>query len=139
MELKWFPKYVQSGVAIVLVFSAIALLSKWTSTSKTDFCSPKVQKKLKHLLDEAGRWYKQGLSDSNTVHKLMHATYALAYVNTALQIVTPTELEDVTNVRVDELQAKYGALQQDVIKTIGQQYPSLMPEGSNAVYTGYLV
>jgi len=139
MALTVFPAYVQIGVVVVLVFLGVALLSKWTSTSKTDFCSPKVKKKLKHVLEEASRWYKKGVNDKNPVHKLMHATYASAYLNTALRLVTATELESITKFRVDETQARYSNLQQEVIQTIGEHYPSLLPEGANAVYTGYII
>ena len=128
-----------AGVSVVAAMLGIALLSKWsgTATQGKSF-SPKVAKELVTLVKTAARWSAVSDQDSNPMLKLLHATYASAYINAARSLASDADLERVSKVRIDELFSQVGSQQQAAIQKVGTLAPSLMPEGANVLYTGWI-
>jgi hypothetical protein len=128
-----------TGVSVVAAVLAIALLSKWSGTAtQGKTFAPKVSKELVTLVKTAARWSAVSEQDSNHMLKLLHATYASAYINAARALASDADLERVSKVRIDELYSQVSAQQQAAIQKVGALAPSLMPEGANVLYTGWI-
>jgi hypothetical protein len=125
------------GIVITLGMLTVALLSKWSSVQRYP---PRVAKGMKQLMQEAARWSAVAEQDSNPLLRVMHATYAMAYVNAARSLAEDKDLERVSGggVRVEELHAHVQAAQQASIQKIGSVCPEVVPEGAQVLYTGWL-
>ena len=123
------------GAIITLGVLTVALLSKWSSVQRYP---PRVAKGMKQLLQEAARWSAVSEQDSNALLRVMHATYAMAYVNAARSLAEDSDLQRVTGVRVEELHAHVQTAQQESIQKIGSVCPEVVPEGAQVLYTGWL-
>lgn len=125
------------GVLVVLGVLVVALLSKWSGGSATRF-PPKFTRDVKSLVTEAARWSAVAEQDTNAMLRVLHATYAVAYLNAARTFADDKDLERISGVRVPELQAQMQTQQQDAIQKVGVKCPSVVPEGAQALYTGWL-
>ena len=93
---------------------------------------------MKQLVQEAARWSAVSEQDSNPLLRVMHATYAMAYVNAARCLADDGDLRRVTGVHVEELHATVQTAQQGSIQKIGSVCPEVVPEGAQVLYTGWL-
>ena len=123
------------GAVITMGMLTVALLSKWSSVQRYP---PRVAKGLKQLVQEAARWSTVSEQDSNALLRVMHATYAMAYVNAARSLAEDNDLQRVTGVHVEELHAHVQTAQQASIQKIGSVCPEVVPEGVQVLYTGWL-
>ena len=116
----------------------LAMLSKASVRRGGKTLTPKVSQDLSKIIKEAARWSAVSDQDANDLLKLVHATYAVAYVNAARALAQDEELERAAKVKVDELHAQVTAQQQAAIQKLGAKYPGMLPDGANVLYTGWI-
>ncbi len=121
--------HLRYALIIVLVVLVIILLSKWTGNSTTIY-HPKLSKGVKNLVKEAGEWGNAAEHDTNALLQLMHATYAIAYLNAARTLASDKEIERLSRVQLDEMTQTLREKQQHVVQKLAGQYPALMPRGT---------
>lgn len=122
---------------IILIVLIIILLSKWTGSGSTTatFYQPKITKKVHALIKEASEWNNacdedDGQKESSMLLKLMHATYAVAYLNAARVIATDTEIERVLNKNPLNMIQSIREKQQNIVQELVSKYPTLVSSGS---------
>ena len=132
------------GVLVLIGVLTVALLSKWSArggaaagASGARF-APKFARDVKALLTVAARWSAAAAQDSSPMLKVLDATYAVAYVNAARSLADDKELERVSGVRVPELQSQVQAAQTAAIQAVAKLCPSVVPDGAQVLYTGWL-
>jgi len=128
---------VPAGIALGVIVG-LAMLSKASVSRGGKTLTPKVSRDLSKVVKEAARWSAVSDQDANDLLKLVHATYAVAYVNAARSLAQDEELERAANVKVDELHSQVTAQQQGVIQKLGAKYPGMLPDGANVLYTGWI-
>ena len=128
---------VPAGIALGVVVG-LAMLSRASASRGGKTLTPKVSRDLSKVVKEAARWSAVSDQDANDLLKLVHATYAVAYVNAARSLAQDEELERAANVKVDELHSQVTAQQQGVIQKLGAKYPGMLPDGANVLYTGWI-
>lgn len=126
-----------AGVALGVVVG-LALLSRASVNRGGKTLTPKVSRDLSKVVKEAARWSAVSDQDANDLLKLVHATYAVAYVNAARSLAQDEELERAAKVKVDELHSQVTTQQQAVIQKLGAKYPGMLPNGANVLYTGWI-
>ena len=131
------PPGTRYGVLVLLGVLVIALLSKWSVGGGSRF-SPKLARDVKSLVTEAARWSAVSENDGNAMLRVLHATYAVAYVNAARTFADDKNLERMSGVRIQELQTQVQAQQQAAIQKVGTACPGIVPEGAHVLYTGWL-
>jgi hypothetical protein len=125
------------GVIVTLGVLVVALLSKW-SGSGTPRYAPKFARDVKALVKESARWSAVAEQDTNLMLRVLHSTYALAYLNAARTLQPDKDLERLSSVKVDEMHAQQQAAQQAALQKVAAAHPTIMPEGANVLYTGWL-
>lgn len=131
-------KYAKYALIVIVVFVFIAALSKWTGPSADAPSDAKFSGKMKRLVKEAARWSTVSEQDSNPMMRMLHSTYAVAYVNVARMMADDKDIEKMAHVRIDELTSQVRKRQQQAVQAIGTHCPSVVPEGQYALYTGWL-
>lgn len=115
----------------------IALMSKAGSSEGS--APPKLASHTKQLVKEAARYSTVSDQDTNLLVKLLHTTYASAYINTARNMASDRQLERLAGVNINELTHLIQDQQQQAVQLIGSQAPHLMPTGNAAIMTGWIV
>ena len=131
------------GVLVLIGVLTVALLSKWSARGGAKGAAgarfaPKFARDVKALLTGAARWSAAAAQDSSPMLKVLDATYAVAYVNAARSLADDKELERVSGVRVPELQSQVQAAQTAAIQSVAKLCPSVVPDGAQVLYTGWL-
>ncbi len=116
-QLKW-------AVVMLGVMLAVALLSKWTGHTGPRY-NRKFMKNIEVLVKQARSWHQTAEQDQNKLVALIHANFAIAYLNSVRQVVSDKEIERITKVNVPELQVMFEATQQQLLEDLGRQYPAL--------------
>ena len=93
--------HVKYGLALVSVLILLTLLSKWTGSAASRGC----HQKLRSLIRKAAYYSSKSETDNDTVKKVMHSSFALAYVNAARKLYSDSEIEAAADVKLSELLA----------------------------------
>lgn len=134
-------QYTRYGLLVLLGVLVIALLSRWSGTPGSGSGATGGRggaAKLRTLVKEAARWSAVAEQDTNGMLRVLHTTYAVAYLNASRNFADDKELEKLSGVRVGELQAQVQAQQQAAIQKVGAACPGVVPQGAQALYTGWL-
>ena len=116
----------------------LALLSKWTFDSGRTY--PRyIVRRIRSLIRDAIHWNATSIQDANPLLALVHATYALAYLNTARHMVSDTDIERVMGVQPRELMFELQQNQDRVMQQVAAKCPKLKPPtGTFGVHTGWV-
>jgi hypothetical protein len=133
-----FKSALLNAALVMGVLTCLALLSRASERRGGTALTPKASRDVSRILKEAARWSAVSDQDSNALLQLVHATYAVAYVNAARALAQDEELERAAKLKVDELHAQVTGQQQAVIQKLGAKYSGLLPEGANVLYTGWI-
>ena len=100
--------HLQYALIIVLIITAVVLFSKWSSFGNAGVYkikSPNHDKHREPLLKLANKWNKKSESDNNPVASLIHATYAVAYLDAARMVSNaPVNPNDPVNTVLSQRQ-----------------------------------
>jgi len=133
------PDIWKYGFIILLVVVCISIFSKWFETKR--ILSHDWNKKIENLLLESSHWKNQSKQDRNSIYALMNANYAIAYANVCRTLVqSDEELFSSYGINMTSYMKELKEIQQNAIELIGQQCPSIKPDGlsSYAVHTGWM-
>lgn len=125
-----FKAYAIAGLGL------LALILIVFRTSRTSALQSRA---LVDLVQSASQWSASSLQDSNVLLSLMHANYAMAYLNVARLLSSDSEIESTASVRLDELLNEFKASQSSAIGRLTSTCPAAMPPGLSAVHTGWIV
>ena len=90
------------------------------------------------LIKEAAQWSTIAQQDANPLLAVMHATYGTAYLNVARRLNTDADIEQATNVRVEEFSSTLQANQQAAVQKLLTLCPMSTPAGLAALQTGWM-
>lgn len=119
---------------LAIVFCILWLFSFVKSHDKTDTSAV-----VKQLVQSSAQWNSSSLQDNSKILALMHANYAMAYMNAARSLASDSQIETWTHARMDELLREQQESQTKAIQSLGNDCPNTMPPGLSAVYTGWIV
>ena len=124
-----------TALGVVLFLS---LVSKWTFDSGRTY--PRyIVRRIRSLIRDAIHWNATSVQDANPLLALVHATYALAYLNTARHMVSDKDIERVMGVQPRELMFELQQNQDRVMQQVAAKCPKLKPPtGSFGVHTGWV-
>lgn len=105
--------------------------------ARTSF-SAATERSVSQLVKAAAQWNSTSVQDSNVLLSLMHANYAMAYLNVARLLSTDNDIEAVAKVRMDELLTDFQEAQASAIQRLTTSCPAAMPPGLAAVHTGWI-
>ena len=97
--------YVTLGCLVLL-----SLMKMMESTSHTSDVSV-----AKVLLEQAAKWYKISLQDTENIYSMQHANYSVAYLNAARHIASDTTLERLSGLDIHKLFKKIDEHQRSVM------------------------
>ena len=83
---------------LAILFGILWFLSFVKNHDKTDTASV-----VKKLIQSSAQWNSSSLQDNSKILALMHANYAMAYMNAARSLATDSQIENWTHARLDEL------------------------------------
>ena len=127
----------KAAVVILLALALLALLSKWSGDSHRYPRS--VVNKVKSLVQESIRWSATSSQDTNQLLSLMHATYALAYLNVARHLVADQDIVRMVGVQPQELMHELQEKQDGAVQKVCAECPQLQPaSGRFTAHTGWL-
>ena len=129
--------YARYGLLVILVVLLIAVLSRWSAKPSGKY-SPQVAQSVRKMVKEAARWSTVSEQDSNAMLKLLHATYAVAYLNVARTMAGDKDIEALAKVRIDELMNKLKARHQKAIRHFSTLCPNAAPESQYVLHTGWI-
>lgn len=90
-------KYIIAGVTFgTLLFILLILGFLYKPTNTKTF-------QVKSLILASTQWLESSKKDKNKVGALMHVNYASAFLHSARSLLSDQEIEDMTNVSVDQL------------------------------------
>lgn len=117
---------------------ALALLSRWTFDTGRTY--PRyVLRRIRSLVRDAMHWNTTAMQDTNPLLALTHATYALAYLNTARHMVSDTDIERVMSIQPRELMFELQQHHDALLQRIVQACPALKPAtGTFGAHTGWV-
>ena len=118
------------GCLVLFVMWILAYLKSGDSTDTS--------KIVKQLVQSSAQWNTTSLQDSNAILSLMHANYAVSYMNVARTLASDDLIEKWTHARLDELVKTYQETQSKAVSSLNQMCPTTMPPGLAAVYTGWI-
>lgn len=127
-------KYGLGAVVLVLVLS---LFSKWTDSEVKRY-SPKCINQIKRLVRHSAQYATIANQDKDPLIALMHTNFALAYANSAKNLIPSKEIERIANVNLDELISVLEEEQLIAMQRLNQFCPQLQPDGVFAANTGWL-
>jgi len=123
------------GVIVLVVF--ISLLSKWgAGHSKRHSHAVVVQ--ARNFVQKAAKMSVRAKQDTNTLFSLIDTTYGLAYANAARNILPAKEINNIENIDLEELIIFLEDKQNDLVKQLGVDCPTVRPDSEYAVYSNYL-
>jgi hypothetical protein len=93
---------------------------------------------IRDLMRSAAQWNSRAVQDSNSLIALMHANYAMAYLNVARAISSDAEIERLTGAQLDEFLNDLQGSQAHAIQRLTMSCPTVVPPGLAAVHTGWL-
>lgn len=125
-----FKAYVLAGFGLLVLIFVVSRTSRGTALQA---------RALTDLVQSASQWSASSLQDSNVLLSLMHANYAMAYLNVARLLSSDSEIEATTSVRLDELLSEFKAAQSSAIGRLTSTCPAAMPPGLSSVHTGWIV
>jgi hypothetical protein len=94
---------------------------------------------LQAILNSAAEWGTASQQDGNPVMKMLHASYALAYLHIARNLASDATIERVCSVRMDEFMRMLEATQSAGIQALTTVCPAVAPTGILAANTGWLI
>ena len=97
--------YVTLGFLILL--SLMKMMESTTHTSDVSVA--------KILLEQAAKWYKISLQDTQNIYSMQHANYSVAYLNAARHIASDTTLERISGLDIHKLFKKIDEHQRSVM------------------------
>lgn len=129
--------YFKSALIVIGIIFVISILSKWTESSTPNYTN-RFQKQIKSILEQASRWHVLSKQDSNPVLSIVHADYALAYVNILRQMLSEEDLARLTDTNISEFIYLLEEDQKKAIQHISDQCPHVKPEGTYAINSGWI-
>ena len=130
------PESWRYGIIVLMVILIIALLAKWVSSRQS--YSNDMVRQIKHVLSEAARWQAMCQQDQNVAMALMHANYAVAYVNVVRQLMTDENIRNSAGVNMQEFVMQLHETQQRCLQALSQICPAVQPDNQYAMTTGWL-
>lgn len=126
------------GAACVLAgVIALVLLSCWVGSTQRRY--PKnIVHRAKQLIKDSARWAAVSQQDQNPMLALVHATYAMAYINLARETFSDKELIQLSGTDTEELHAFIVRCQETAAKSVGTACPNLQISGLFGLYSGWL-
>lgn len=126
---------------IVLITVIVSVLNKqvYTQEAKVSY-STDVISQANNLIGESSRWHTTAMQDTNPALALMHATYAVAYLNAARTLVDDGQMMQTSGVHMPEMALVTSTAQQNAFKALTQMCPNITPMDSDgySIYTGYI-
>ena len=134
------PGWAWGRVALIVlgIVLFLSLLSKWTFDAGRTYPRYTVRR-VKSLIRDAIHWNATSAQDANPLLALVHATYSLAYLNTARHMVSDKDIERMMGVQPRELMFELQQHQDRVMQKVVAKCPKLKPPtGSFGVHTGWV-
>lgn len=146
MMLPWMSSYLGSLTSMLTwvaimnpwALACLVLFGMWMYTFLKSGDATDTSKIVKQLVQSSAQWNSTSLQDSNAILSLMHANYAVSYMNVARTLASDDLIEKWTHSRLDELVQAYQETQSKAIASLNQVCPTTMPPGLAAVYTGWI-
>ena len=127
----------KAALLILLALALLALLSKWSGDGHRYPRS--IVNKVKSLVQESIRWSATSSQDANRLLSLMHATYAIAYMNVARHLVPDQDIVRMVGVQPQELMHDLQEKQNAAVQLICTECPQLQPaSGRFTGHTGWM-
>lgn len=117
-----------------LIASVIIILS-W-DLHRTQFLVGSRRHDIMELNRQAYRWYIASKQDSHPMVKIVHANYAVGYVDALRAIATDDVINDVTGLDIDRLSHAATHEQDLALVMMAKKCPGLIPD--DGVYRDYL-
>lgn len=131
------PESWRYGIIVLLIIVVVVLLARCSVYTKSS-CSVELVAKVKYLLQEATRWQAMSKQDQNALYAFMHSNYAVAYANAARQIMSDDDIKKNIGFNMQELTMELDGTQQATHQGLTQLCPSLQPNTTYSIATGWL-
>ena len=121
-------------LVILGIISTIALLSMLTglgTSERTKYACTK-------LIEQVGFLTAASKQDSSPLFALIHASAAVAKVDALSYISQENNIKSIFNVSLTELSKTAREQQKAAVKRLGQEYPQLLPDESEAISAGWV-
>ena len=122
---------------VVLGVLAVSLISNWVLSRSKRYPSHVVAR-VKTLVKDAAKWAAVAQQDQNPLMGLVHATYAMAYINVAREMFSAKDLQTLCGIDTDELYTMINHTQEQTAQQVGTQCPGLKLPGVFGLYSGWL-
>lgn len=110
-SIKWI-------LLVIVILASVALLARW-NVERTKRYSPLALDKVKELIDYAAKSaYEAERTQHDPMQSLLHADYAVCYVNAAKHMVDDETLKKITGNDMAELEQYLKQLQQRAIQLV---------------------